>query len=87
MFKNNERIPMKLSRHAMNNTKLYKIAPNNIKRTIEKPDSTDRENDKSVAIRRFPDKYFGYPLKVVYKIEKEEVIIVTVYPLKRKDWR
>lgn len=78
---------MKFSRHAKNNMKLYKIAPNDIEKTIEKPDLSDKEYDKSIAIRRFQDKYFGYPLKVVYKIEKEEIIIVTVYPLKRKDWR
>ncbi|NIO16394.1 MAG: DUF4258 domain-containing protein [Deltaproteobacteria bacterium] len=78
---------MKFSRHAKNNTKLYKIAPNDIEKPIEKPDLSDKGNDKQTTIRRFRDKYFGYPLKVVYKIEKEEVIIVTVYPLKRKDWR
>ena len=48
------------------------------------PDSTDRKGDKLIALKRFPDKYSQYPLKVVYTKTKGEMTIVTVYPLKRR---
>jgi hypothetical protein len=40
-----------------------------------------------IAIKLIKGKYGGYPLKVVYKHEKKELFVITVYPLKRKHWR
>ncbi|MGB9715741.1 MAG: DUF4258 domain-containing protein [Thermodesulfovibrionales bacterium] len=78
---------MKLSRHAKNNMRLYKIAEQDIINTIETPDSTDREGDRLIAIKKFLNKFSDYPLKVVYKQTRREMRIITAYPLKKKHWR
>ena len=78
---------MKLSRHARNNIRLYKILETDIIETINAPDLNDREGDKLIAIKKFTDKYSGYPLKVVYKRVKGEEIVITSYPLKKNHWR
>ena len=78
---------MKLSRHAKNNMKLYKIAEQDIIKTIESPESTDREGDKLIAIKKFLKRFSDYPLKVVYEKTGGEIRIITAYPLKKKHWR
>ena len=78
---------MKLSRHARNNIKLYEIADDDIRKTIEVPDIIEKEGIKTVAIRKFKGKYSGYPLKVVYEKTHEGVFVITSYPLKKKMWR
>ncbi len=78
---------MKLSRHARNNIRLYKISETDIIETIGFLDSTAREGDKLIAIKKFAGKYSGYPLKVVYEMGGGEALIITSYPLKRKNWR
>ena len=78
---------MKISRHARNNMRLYKISEKDILDTIESADVSSREGGKAVAMKKFQDKFSGYPLKVVYATAGNELFIVTVYPLKRKMWR
>lgn len=78
---------MKLSRHVKNNLRLYKITEKDIIETMGSPDSTDREGDKVISLKRFPGKFSGYPLKVVYKKTANEITVVTAYPLKRKHRR
>lgn len=78
---------MKLSRHARNNIKLYEIADDDIRKTIEVPDIIEKEGIKTVAIRKFKGKYSGYPLKVVYEKTHKGVFVITSYPLKKKMWR
>jgi len=78
---------LRLSRHAKNNIKLYDIDENDIRKTIEFPDNIDKEGTKTIAIREFSRKYSGYPLKVVYERTKEDMFIITTYPLKKKLWR
>jgi hypothetical protein len=80
-------IRVKLSRHVKNNIKLYKISEEDISRAIELPDGEEREGGKRIAIKKFSKKYSGYPLKVVYEIEKEEIFVITAYPLKKQRWR
>jgi hypothetical protein len=81
------KISMKLSRHARNNIKLYQIAEEDILKTIQSPDFTDREGSKTIAVKKIPNKFSNYPLKVVYKKIEKEVFIITAYPLKKKLWR
>lgn len=78
---------MKLSRHAKNNLKLYKISEKDIIETTEAPDFTDNKGNKSIAIKKFPEKFLGYPLKVVYEKIGNEMMVITAYPLKKKHWR
>ena len=78
---------MKLSRHARNNIKLYEIAGDDIRKTIEFPDIIEKESLKTIAIKKFSGKYSGYPLKIVYAKREKELFVITTYPLKKKLWR
>lgn len=78
---------MKLTRHARNNIRLYKITETDILETIHSPDLIDKEGEKLVAIKKFENRFSGYPLKIVYKRNKMLLFIITVYPLKKKYWR
>ncbi len=78
---------MKFSRHARNNMRLYNISEGDISETIDRPDIRGREGAKTMAIKKFRDRFSGYPLKVVYEKRKNEVSIITTYPLKKKLWR
>lgn len=78
---------MKLSRHARNNIRLYKISKTDIIETIESPDLSDKEGSKLIALKKFPNKFSGFHLKVVYEKTGHEITIVTIYPLKKKQWR
>ena len=75
---------MKISRHARSRMKLYKISAEDLLLTISEPELKELEASYTVAVRAFDRNYGGYPLKVVY--DEENSLIVTVYPLKRKNW-
>lgn len=57
---------MKLSRHARNNIRLYKIELRDILLTISSPDQTVMEGNRAVALKTHPNRFSGCPLKVVY---------------------
>ena len=78
---------MKISRHARNNMRLYKVSERDIIAAVESPDVSSKEENRRVVMKNFQGKFSGYPLKVVYEMAEKEVFIVTVYPLKRKMWR
>jgi hypothetical protein len=78
---------MKISRHARNNMRLYKVSERDIVTVLESPDVSTKEENRMVVMKNFQDKFSGYPLKVVYEMVEKEIFIVTVYPLKRKMWR
>jgi len=40
-----------------------------------------------VAIKKFQNRFSGYPIKVVYEKRENEPFIITAYPLKKKLWR
>ena len=75
------------SRHARSNMKLYGITLDDISATILASDTTQSEGSKLVALKKFRNKFSGYPLKVVYEESAEDVLIITVCPLKKKVWR
>ncbi len=75
---------MLISRHARSRMKLYKITSEDILLAIREPELSDQEGENRIAVRQFDDKYGGYPLKVVYRADT--LMVVTVYPLKRKNW-
>jgi hypothetical protein len=78
---------MKISRHARNNMRLYKISERDIMSAVESPDVSTKEENRMVAMKKFRDKFSGYPLKVVYEKIENEIFILTAYPLKKKMWR
>ncbi|MBF0466741.1 MAG: DUF4258 domain-containing protein [Nitrospirae bacterium] len=78
---------IRLSRHVMNHMKLYGIDSCEIKEAIDAPDTEDRDGNKLTAIKKFTDRFSGYPLKVVYEKTGDDIFIITAYPLKKKVWR
>jgi hypothetical protein len=78
---------MEISRHARNNMRLYNISERDILNAIDSPEVSGREGDKVVAVKKFQDKFSGFPLKVVYEEIGNELFIITAYPIKKKMWR
>ncbi len=74
---------IKISRHAKNNMRLYKISKDELLSVIEQPQKFIRENDKFIAISHLKTKLQDRMIKVVYVIEKNTKIIITVYPLRK----
>lgn len=73
---------MKFSRHSKNNMRLYGISSLDVEATVEHPDRRDQEGEYQIAYRQFFRKYGNLPLKVVYVVEAD-IVIVTAYPLQR----
>ena len=78
---------MLLSRHVKNNIKLYGIHEGEILEAIKTPDAVDKKGHKITAIKKFINRFSGYPLKVVYEKKGNDIFIITAYPLKKKIWR
>ncbi len=78
---------MKFSRQARNNSKLYNISEGDISEKIDLPDVSANEGIKTIAIKKFQDRFSGYPLEVVYEKGEDHRFIITTYPLKKKLWR
>jgi len=78
---------MEISRHARNNMRLYNISERDILNAIDSPDVSGREGGKVVAVKKFQDKFSGFPRKVVYEKIGNELFIITTYPIKKKMWR
>ena len=76
---------MRISRHAKNNMRLYGITATDIELAITDADRREEEGGYHIAYRQFFRRFGNYPLKIVYVIE-EETVIVSVYPL-RKSYR
>ena len=65
----------------------FYISERDILNAIDSPDVSGREGDKVVAVKKFQDKFSGFPLKVVYEKIGNELFIITAYPIKKKMWR
>lgn len=77
---------MKFSRHAKNSMRLYGITVVDVERVLLDPDRRDGEGRYLIAYRQFLRRFGDAPLKVVYVVE-DDTVIVTVYPLKQTHWR
>ena len=62
--------------------RLYGITADEVELTISVPERREEEGSHLVAYRHFLRRFGGFPLKVVYVIE-EDMVVVTVYPLKK----
>lgn len=78
---------MQISRHARNNMRLYEIQQEDIETAIQAPDKVEAEGHYRAAYKAFPDRFRDKPLKVVYLAEGDEVIVVTAYPVRKRQWR
>ena len=63
--------------------RLYDISIADVEMVLSAPDRHDQEGSYLVAYRQFFRRFGNLPIKVVYVIEEERVVIVSVYPLKR----
>jgi hypothetical protein len=73
---------IKYSRHAKRRMKLYKISERVISTIILKGKKQNLEPDKISSILTIEKQ--KYPIKIIYKIINNEIVIITCYPLKRK---
>ena len=62
--------------------RLYGITLADVEATITNPERRDEEGDYLIAYRRFFRRYNDLPLKVIYVIE-DEAVVISVYPLKK----
>jgi len=78
---------LRFSRHAKDNMRLYGIAREEVRKAINSPDSISSEVKRQVVMKRFPGRFSGYPLKVVFARDNDNILVVTSYPLKSARWR
>jgi len=62
--------------------RLYGILEEEIRDAVQSPDYVERTGRKIRIHKTFLNRFSGYPLKVVYE-EREEVSVITAYPLKK----
>ena len=62
--------------------RLYGITTADVEAVVTSPERRDEEGEYLVAYRQFFRRFDGFPLKVVYVVEND-VVIVSVYPLKK----
>ncbi|MFQ5771024.1 MAG: DUF4258 domain-containing protein [bacterium] len=74
---------IKLTRHAKNNMRLYKITKDDIKHVIEQAEEIEVEKDKFIAIKKIKNKFQNLPLKIVYSKIEDMNIIITAYPIRK----
>jgi len=63
--------------------RLYGITADEVELIVSSPEQREEEGDCVVAYRHFLRRFGGFPLKVVYVMEDDEPLIVTVYPLRK----
>jgi len=64
--------------------KLYEIATEDIEEVIKSPNSEPKiERDRYVVYRILGSKFKAMPLKVVYVIENDDLVVLSAYPLKK----
>ena len=61
--------------------RLYGVTVADVELTIAAPDRREQQGEYLIAYRQFFRRFGNLPLKVVYVVEAEPVI-VTVYPLR-----
>lgn len=66
--------------------RLYGIQQQEVEDSIKAPERTEWEDRYHVAYKTFPGRFGDKPLKVVYVIE-EDVVLITAYPLRGTYWR
>ncbi len=69
---------IKFSRHAKRRAKLYEIPEETIISILDKLEVSDGQHEIVESIAELK-----YPLKIVFSVENETIIIVTNYPLKK----
>ena len=72
------------SRHANRRMKLYSISQDDILSVIEeKNPELEFSQGKHEIIGKNVCSQDGYPIKVVFSCERDKIVIITAYPLKK----
>ncbi len=74
--------PENIFRDVMVSMCLYRIKESEVQEVIYSPDKEEAKDNKKIAYKTFLNKFSGLPLKVVYIVE-DDIVIITVYPLKK----
>lgn len=74
---------IKFSRHSKRRIKLYEIQEGDVINEINKFLQTSNYNDGKIEFTGKRNSKNKYPLKIVFEKLKKEVIVITVYPLKK----
>jgi hypothetical protein len=76
---------IEFSRHARRRMSLYGITEETIRTIIKNKISESGAVDgKNEIVDKGMASQFGYPIKVVFTCERNEIVVVTAYPLKRE---
>ncbi len=62
--------------------RLYGIHSADIIETIQKPDLVEK-GGKKMALKKFKNRFSNFPLKVIYLEDKNEIFVISTYPLKK----
>jgi len=79
-----ERIKIEFSRHARRRMALYEISEPTVQAIIEnqRMDGTISEGKNEVTDYQAVSRH-GYPVKVVFSCEENQITVITAYPLRR----
>ncbi len=68
---------MKISRHARNNMRLYGINARELEEAIQSPDFSEKKGDRIFVYKLFPDRFSGFPLKVVFESSRKKLKLLS----------
>ena len=71
------------TRHSKQRMKLYNISEETVMSIIESGKSNEIHDGKIIYIDSV--KNFPYPIKIISKIENDLLVIISCYPLKRRN--
>jgi hypothetical protein len=71
-------VKIKFSRHAQRRAKLYKIPEETIIDILDKLEVSEGQHEICESITELK-----YPLKIVFAVENETIIVITNYPVKK----
>jgi hypothetical protein len=77
-------IRIKFSRHSKRRMRLYAISESTVEAIIERHiSSAGILYGKNEFVDHQTKSRVGFPIKVVYSLEKNHAVVITAYPLKR----
>ena len=77
------KIKITYSRHARRRMKLYGIFQEDVEQAIANPDRHAEMEGSRYVVHKTSSKFKGLPLKVIYVLEGECMVILSAYPLKK----
>jgi len=74
---------IKFTRHSKKRMKLYNITEDVVKRIVDTYEAQETDDGKIIYIG--PVNSFAYPIKIICKVANDEIIVISCYPLKRRN--